>query len=124
MKKHIVLISIGVLNVLHGAFHIIQFIQSAFFVAYASHHHHHNESLIEKIMHNPFFALTMGIIGVLTLIIGIKDFKHHQKCGMKKSNISEDYNEDLKCKLKEVKELERKIQEQNPRKLNEFIYWN
>jgi len=56
MKKHIVLISVGVLNVLHGSFHIIQFIQSMFFVAYATHDHDHHDGVIEKVMHNPIFA--------------------------------------------------------------------
>lgn len=81
MKKHMVLISIGVLNVLHGSFHIIQFIQSMFFVAYATHgHKHDHDTLIDTIMHNPIFALIMGVIGILTLIIGIKDYKHHKQC--------------------------------------------
>ena len=34
--KYIFLISVGVLNLFHGLFHIIQFIQSAFIVAYAT----------------------------------------------------------------------------------------
>mgnify|MGYP005995697033 CR=1 FL=1 len=81
MKKHIIIISVGVLNVLHGSFHIVQFIQSMFFVAYASHDHSHgHEGTIEKIMHNPIFALIMGLIGILTLVIGIKDYRHHKKC--------------------------------------------
>jgi len=80
MKKHIVLISVGVLNVLHGSFHIIQFIQSMFFVAYATHEHTHDEGFIEQVMHHPIFALLMGIIGILTLVIGIKDYRHHKKC--------------------------------------------
>lgn len=80
MKKSLILISVGVLNVLHGSFHIVQFIQSMFFVAYATHEHAHEESWIESIMHNPIFALTMGIIGILTLVIGIKDYRHHRRC--------------------------------------------
>lgn len=82
MKKHFVLISVGILNLLHGSFHIIQFIQSMFFVAYATHDHDHNHDngIIEKIMHNPIFALVMGLVGILTLVIGIKDYRHHKKC--------------------------------------------
>jgi len=80
MKKHIVLISVGVLNVLHGSFHIIQFIQSIFFVAYATHDHHHDEDFIEQVMHHPVFALIMGLVGILTLVIGIKDYRHHRRC--------------------------------------------
>ena len=84
MKKHFILISVGVLNVLHGSFHIVQFIQSMFFVAYATHSHDHEESFIEQVMHNPIFALLMGIIGILTLMIGIKDYRHHKKCNTHK----------------------------------------
>jgi hypothetical protein len=80
MGKHFILISVGVLNVLHGSFHIIQFIQSMFFVAYATHEHHNHSSVIESIMYNPIFALVMGIVGIATLAIGIKDYRHHKKC--------------------------------------------
>lgn len=80
MKKSIVLISMGVLNVFHGAFHIIQFIQSMFFVAYATKEHNHDEGFIEALMHNPIFALVMGVVGILTLVIGIRDYRHHKKC--------------------------------------------
>lgn len=82
MKKHIVLISVGVLNILHGSFHIVQFIQSMFFVAYATHDHSngHEEGFVESVMHNPIFALLMGLIGILTLVIGIRDYRHHKKC--------------------------------------------
>jgi NADH:ubiquinone oxidoreductase subunit 5 (subunit L)/multisubunit Na+/H+ antiporter MnhA subunit len=127
MKKHIILISIGILNVLHGLFHIIQFIQSAFFVAYATHnHHHHHESWIEKVMHNPIFALLMGLIGVFTLVIGIKDFRHHQKCNSKNNVQKNDLNleEQLENHLKIVKRLQKQIGEKNPIEKNEFIYWN
>jgi hypothetical protein len=44
------------------------------------HHHHHDEGVIEQLLHNPIFALIWGIIGILTLWIGIKDFKHHKNC--------------------------------------------
>jgi hypothetical protein len=50
-----------------------------FLVAYATEHHH-DESLLDKIMHNPIFALAMGLVGILTLVIGIKDYRHHRKC--------------------------------------------
>jgi hypothetical protein len=79
--KYIFLISVGVLNLLHGLFHVIQFIQSAFIVVYATQsHHQHNESFIDSIMHSPIFALIMGVVGILTLVIGIKDYRHHKKC--------------------------------------------
>jgi hypothetical protein len=71
-----------VLNFLHGMFHIIQFIQSMLLVAYSTEHvhGHEHESMIEKIMHSPIFAVVWAVVGVLTLIIGIKDYRHHKKC--------------------------------------------
>ena len=83
MKKHIILISVGLLNTIHGSFHIIQFIQSMLLVAYSNEHHEHHNG-IEAIMHHPIFALLMGVIGILTLVIGIKDYRHHRKCNTHK----------------------------------------
>jgi len=80
MKKSLILISVGVLNFLHGMFHIIQFIQSMLLVAYSVEGEHTHESWIDKIMHSPVFAIIWAFIGILTLIIGIKDFIHHRKC--------------------------------------------
>jgi len=81
MKKSLILISVGVLNFLHGMFHIIQFIQSMLLVAYSTEHvHNDHESWIDKIMHSPIFAIVWAVIGILTLIIGIKDYRHHKKC--------------------------------------------
>ncbi len=121
MKKHIVLISVGVLNVLHGSFHLIQFIQSMFFVAYATHEHDHNESFIEKVMHNPIFALIMGIIGIITLVIGIKDYRHHKKCQHKPKELS--LKEQYEQANTKASELRRKLRESENDNENEFIYW-
>ncbi len=79
MKKSLILISVGVFNFLHGIFHIIQFVQSMLLVAYSTEGHNH-ESWIEKIMHSPIFAMFWAIVGIVTLIIGIKDFIHHRRC--------------------------------------------
>lgn len=81
-NKSFILMSVGVLNLFHGLFHLIQFVQSMFIVAYSTqeHHHQHNESFIDNIMHSPIFALIMGIVGILTLVIGINDYRHHNKC--------------------------------------------
>jgi hypothetical protein len=82
MKRHLILISVGVLNLLHGMFHVIQFIQSMLLVAYSTEHSHghEHEGWIEKVMHSPVFAIIWGFIGILTLVIGIKDYRHHKKC--------------------------------------------
>jgi uncharacterized membrane protein len=82
IKRSLLFIGLGTINLLHAGLHIIQFIQSLFLVSMSveNHHHHHDVSFLETLLHNPIFALIWGIIGVITLIIGIKDFKHHNKC--------------------------------------------
>ncbi len=84
IKKSIVLISLGVINLLHAILHTIQFIQSMLLVNAATfgsqHLHTHDETFIDSILHNPYFAIVWGLIGLLTLWIGIKDFIHHRNC--------------------------------------------
>lgn len=79
--KSIVLISLGALNFLHGMMHIIQFVQSILLVTYASNHkEEHHEGVIDTILHHPAVAVLWAVIGLATLIIGIKDYRHHKKC--------------------------------------------
>ena len=81
MRKAIILISVGILNFLHGMLHIVQFIQSILLVSYSIETDtRESESWIQHFLHNPFFALFWAVIGVLTFIIGIKDYRHHKKC--------------------------------------------
>ena len=89
MKKSLILISVGVFNFLHGIFHIIQFVQSMLLVAYSVEHEHVNESWIDKIMHSPVFAIIWAFIGIITLVIGIKDYRHHRKCKHEKNHTHE-----------------------------------
>jgi len=128
MKKHIVLISVGVLNVLHGSFHIVQFIQSMFFVAYASHDHAHGEGFIEQVMHNPIFALIMGIVGILTLVIGIKDYRHHKKCATDHSHepVELSMEEEFTATMKKAENLHRRIKEKNKEegRGDELTFWS
>ena len=83
MKRSIILISIGLLNLLHASFHIIQFIQSMFLVAYSMEEHNHGHEhtgWIDSMLHSPVFAIIWAVIGILTLVIGFKDYRHHKKC--------------------------------------------
>jgi hypothetical protein len=75
MKKYFILISAGVFNSLHGISHIVQFIQSMVLVS-NSHHGCHEESFFN----HPLFSLLWAVIGIATLVIGIKDYLHHRKC--------------------------------------------
>lgn len=80
IKKSILFILLGILNLLHAGLHIIQFIQSIFLVTMSLEHDHQHEGFIDSLLHNPIFAILWGVIGLLTLWIGIKDFRHHNKC--------------------------------------------
>jgi hypothetical protein len=72
-KKSFFLVGAGVTNIVHATLHLLQFLQSIFIISSKD-----NEQ-IEHIMHNPFFSLLWFFVGTITLIIGIKDFKHHKK---------------------------------------------
>jgi hypothetical protein len=88
MKRSLILISVGLLNFLHGMFHIIQFFQSILLVAYSlEKDNNHDEGLISRILHHPLFALLWAVVGIFTLIIGIKDYRHHKECGDKEGHI-------------------------------------
>ena len=78
MKKIFIIIFIGFLNTIHGLLHIIQFIQSMILLKYSTVKEEH--SFVEEMIHNPIFSLIMGFIGIITLIIGLKDYLHHKKC--------------------------------------------
>jgi len=88
MRKSLILISVGVFNFLHGIFHVVQFIQSMLLVAYSTEEHIH-ESWIDEVMHSPALALLWAFIGIVTLVIGIKDYIHHRKC--KHENINHEH---------------------------------
>jgi hypothetical protein len=69
------------LNFLHGALHLIQFIQSLVLVAYSVEDSSvHDESWIYSVLHHPFFAFFWAAVGILTFVIGIRDYRHHKKC--------------------------------------------
>lgn len=80
MKKNLMLIIFGFINITHGTLHIVQAIQSLLFITYISEHEHEKESMIDSVLHNPIFGISMAFIGIITLVIGIKDFIHHKKC--------------------------------------------
>jgi hypothetical protein len=76
MKGYHVTLFVGAFNFTHGAFHIIQFLQSVL-LGYYSLSHQENSTL-SKIMESPWMALIFGIIGIVTLWQGWKDYKHHK----------------------------------------------
>ena len=69
------MVGLGVINTLHASLHIIQFIQSVILVNKLSSSNK-NDSFIE----HPVFIVIWAIIGIITLVIGIRDFIHHKNC--------------------------------------------
>lgn len=75
-SKSIFLIGAGALNLLHALFHLIQFIQSVFLFV---HSVNDEDNWVEHITHSPTFSIIWALIGLMTLIIGIRDYKHHKE---------------------------------------------
>ena len=73
MKKSFSLIGIGVLNVLHGSIHLLQAIQSIFIVTATEN------SWTHTLMESPYMAPVWIFIGVVSLVLGYRDYKHHHK---------------------------------------------
>ena len=72
-NKSLILISLGSINLIHAILHLLQFIQSILLVS--------NSILPEdSFLHSPILGVIWGIIGLATLYIGIKDFRHHKDC--------------------------------------------
>jgi len=72
-NKSLILISLGSINLIHAVLHILQFIQSLLLVG--------NSIVPENsFLHSPVFGMVWAIIGLATLYIGIKDFRHHKDC--------------------------------------------
>ncbi len=74
-NRSTVLIGSGILNLLHAGTHIIQFVQSLFLISYSEGGHHSHDWL-----QNPWMSLVWALVGLSTLILGIKDYRHHKKC--------------------------------------------
>jgi hypothetical protein len=74
-KKSFLLIGLGGINILHAGLHLLQFIQSIILVTNSSHCEDE-----DGLLHNPIFNLIWAIVGLLTLYVGIKDFRHHNHC--------------------------------------------
>lgn len=77
MKKSLLLIGLGFINLLHASLHIVQVIQSLLLLNTTFNHDEHN--WINEITHNPIFAIVWSLIAIITLWMGIKDFIHHKK---------------------------------------------
>lgn len=80
MEKHKTLLFVGALNLFHGLMHIFQFLQSVILTYYNIEGKEH--SWLHELLESPLMGFVWGMTGVLTLVIGYRDYKHHknQKC--------------------------------------------
>ena len=78
MKRSTILIGLGSLNLIHGILHILQFVQSVLLVSSSLEREHHTG--LDAVLHSPILSVVWAVIGLITLYIGIKDFRHHEKC--------------------------------------------
>lgn len=79
-KSSMLLIGLGSVNLLHAGLHLLQFVQSIILVTSAVKCEHE-----QGFLHSPIFNLIWAIVGLLTLYVGVKDFKHHHsECDDKK----------------------------------------
>jgi hypothetical protein len=77
MKRYTTLIALGIINVLHGCMHIFQVIQSFFLASYSISGQ--KETWIHKFLENPYVGAFWAIIGIATIVIGVRDYRHHLK---------------------------------------------
>lgn len=69
-KKALLLIGLGSINILHAGLHLLQFVQSLMLVVNSTKSDHES----------PLWSLLWAVVGLLTLYVGIRDFKHHNHC--------------------------------------------
>lgn len=68
LTSKVTLVLVGVLNLIHGGLHLIQVIQSLVLLQNSDHHE------------NPWLSVLWFIVGIVSIVIGIKDFNHHNNC--------------------------------------------
>lgn len=78
MKKLGSLFILAILNVFHALIHLIQMAQSLFLASY-SLDECKEDNWFHKMMESPWMSLIWLIVGILTIYLGIRDFKHHIK---------------------------------------------
>jgi hypothetical protein len=76
MLRSITILTVGFLNIVHAGFHILQFVQSMFMFSYSLSG---EDNWAHRLIENPYMSIVWGTIGLLTIYIGWKDFKHHKK---------------------------------------------
>lgn len=77
MKHYSGIILLGVLNLLHGLMHVIQFIQSLFIAS--NSFNGHKDDWFHHFMESPIIGFISVFIAGFTIFVGIRDYKHHIK---------------------------------------------
>jgi hypothetical protein len=79
-------------------------------------------------MHNPIFALIMGVVGILTLVIGIKDYRHHKKCATDHLHVPVKLSleDEFTQTMNKAEDLHRQIKHKNKveGKGDELFFWS
>lgn len=76
--KTLAIILLGILNILHGLSHGLQLIQSLLLASYSLSGIHDESNWYHSLMENPYMGIVWLLVGVSTVYLGIKDFKHHK----------------------------------------------
>lgn len=77
MKNYMTLFLIGLLNFVHGVVHLIQFAQSMLLASYSAG----EGSWVHELMENPWMGALWASVGMFSLFLGYRDFRHHRQKG-------------------------------------------
>jgi len=67
------MIILGVLTLLHGLMHLLQFVQSVLLLSFSISK---ENNWLHKLMENPYFGLLWAVVGLIALVTGVKDFRN------------------------------------------------
>lgn len=80
IKKGFVMFGLGLFNIIHSASHLIQFLQSVLLMKSSTESCHEEHGLLDEFLHNPYLVIFWFVLGITTLVIGVREFFHHKKC--------------------------------------------
>lgn len=75
MKQYRMLF-LGIINVIHAMSHVFQVIQSFFLTSYSLNH---EENWVHRLMESPWMSIVWITLAIVTIYLGIRDFKHHKQ---------------------------------------------
>lgn len=87
--KQVFLYTFGILNLLHGISHFVQFFQSVLLAVHSFDAG--SGGWFQQMMNSPWMGFVWSFIGIFTLYTGYGDYKQHRKKQL--LNIPEDKND-------------------------------